>query len=87
MVELQAAENQFPHQVTYRIASDNSLFCGGFVINERWTGTSVRCINFRNLHFSNFIVVMGSNRLSGGTVYRISKVVDHPDYRVSKAEN
>lgn len=79
----QAAENQFPHQVTYRIAADNSLFCGGFIINQRWTGTSVRCINFRNLHFSNFIAVIGSNRLSGGIVFRIARVVDHPDYRVT----
>jgi hypothetical protein len=70
--------NAFPEQFPWHVAlknSDSIYLCGGFIINERYVGTSGRCSMNRTP--ANTVVVVGSVRLAGGTTYNINRITPH----------
>lgn len=73
-----ATPGQFPYQVSLRSAA-NSHFCGGFLISTRWIGSAAHCTINRSA--GNVLVVVGAqHRVTGGTTYSVSRIVNHPNY-------
>ncbi|XP_053684103.1 chymotrypsin-2-like [Sabethes cyaneus] len=73
-----AAEGQFPYQVSLRSAA-NSHFCGGSIINTNWAMSAAHCTVGRTV--ANTIVVAGSLLLNaGGTTHQAQTIVNHPAY-------
>lgn len=76
-----AAPNQFPYQASLRNRQTSVHFCGGFIINSRWVGSSYRCTFWRQ-PAENILVVVGAVTLSsGGNVHQAVQIVGHPEYR------
>lgn len=76
-----AGEGQFPYMVSLRPSYTPYVHgCGGFIISSRWVGSVAHCmVNY--LSHMLVLAVVGTNRQSaGGTFYRFSFWVNHPDY-------
>ena len=77
-----AAPGQFPYQVSLRNRNNSGIhFCGGFIINERWIGSSYRCTFWRQPAETIHVVVGATNLSSGGIFYEAVEIVFHPEYR------
>ncbi|XP_058836021.1 chymotrypsin-2-like [Topomyia yanbarensis] len=73
-----AAEGQFPYQVSLRSAA-GSHFCGGSIVNNNWAMSAAHCTVGRTT--ANTIVVAGSLLLnSGGSSHPSQSIVNHPGY-------
>jgi secreted trypsin-like serine protease len=76
-----ADTNQFPYQASLRNRETSFHFCGGFIINARWVGSSYRCTFWRQ-PAENILVVVGAVTLSsGGSFHQAIRIVGHPEYR------
>jgi trypsin len=76
-----ANPNQFPYQASLRNRQTSVHFCGGFIINPRWVGSSYRCTFWRQ-PAENILVVVGAVTLSsGGSFHQAIQIVGHPEYR------
>ena len=77
----EAVAGQFPYQVSLRNRNTGAHFCGGFIINERWIGSSYRCTFFRQ-PTETILVIAGAVRLStDGTIHQAIRTIFHPEYR------
>lgn len=83
-----AVEGQFPYMVALRASyRPREHGCGGFIIASRWIGSVAHCMRHPNAHMLT-IAVVGTTRTSvGGTVYRFSYWLNHPDYVVAERMN
>lgn len=53
--------------------------CGGFIINERWIGSSAYCTIDRSPQ--DTLIVAGSTQLSsGGITYTVTEIINHESY-------
>nr|P35037.5 RecName: Full=Trypsin-3; Flags: Precursor [Anopheles gambiae] len=69
--------SETPYQVSLQYF--NSHRCGGSVLNSKWILTAAHCTV--NLQPSSLAVRLGSSRhASGGTVVRVARVLEHPNY-------
>ncbi|WP_018685119.1 S1 family peptidase [Actinokineospora enzanensis] len=57
-------------------------FCGGSLIKANWIVTAAHCVQGRSAA-SIQVRVGTTNRTSGGTLARVSRVIVHPSYRTS----
>ncbi|XP_068628036.1 transmembrane protease serine 9-like [Battus philenor] len=67
---------QFPHQVNFVV--NNSYFCGGFIIHERFILTAAHCA--QNVDPSTVVLRSGSTYRNNGTVVPIAEVIPYPKY-------
>ncbi|XP_057320830.1 chymotrypsin-2-like isoform X1 [Microplitis mediator] len=73
----EASEGAHPYQVSLR--RQNSHFCGGAILNNRWVITAGHCV-FR-VNLVGVSVVMGTNTLSkGGDVYHPDLFIIHKNF-------
>lgn len=80
-----AEEGQFPYQISLR-TPNNFHFCGGTLVNTRWTISAAHCTTNRTP--SNTRVVSGAySRLSGGTIHNVSLIVNHPQWSSFRIRN
>ncbi|CRL04355.1 CLUMA_CG017448, isoform A [Clunio marinus] len=77
---------QFPYQVALRTAA-GTFFCGGVIISNSWVISAAFCtINRSNP--TTFRVVVGTiNSGSGGIVFSLNRVVNHPQYNANDVSN
>ncbi|CAK1548152.1 unnamed protein product [Leptosia nina] len=78
-----AADGEFPYQVSLRIKSNNKLyhFCGGVIISPKWILSAAHCTLTHNYPADKIRVVTGTNKLdSGGDTYEVEKVITHEKY-------
>lgn len=77
-----AASGQFPHLVSLRTLQ-NQHFCGGFILSDRWIGTTAHCTSVRVARpITNVYVVTGAHTLTDGVRYRAARRFGHPLYNV-----
>lgn len=77
----EAVPGQFPYQASLRNRETGVHFCGGFIINTQWVGSSFRCTFWRQ-PASTILVIVGATRLSAsGTAHQAIEIVGHPEYR------
>ncbi|XP_065084078.1 chymotrypsin-2-like [Ochlerotatus camptorhynchus] len=73
-----AAEGQFPYQVSLRSAA-NAHFCGGSIVNNNWVLSAAHCTSGRTT--ANTIVFVGALLLNaGGERHPSSQIINHPQY-------
>lgn len=74
-----AATGQFPYMVSLRyVGTPANHGCGGGIINQRWILTAAHCLI--GIQDTQVICSVGSNRLTGGTLYQSSRIVRHPRF-------
>jgi secreted trypsin-like serine protease len=74
----QAKLGQFPYMASLREPKGNH-FCGGFILTEKWIGTSGNCAYRR--YAPNVLVAVGAiDRFDGGVFYEIEKIFAHPKF-------
>ncbi|XP_023944622.1 trypsin-3 [Bicyclus anynana] len=66
----------YPHQVSFIV--NNSYFCGGFIVSERYILTAAHCA--QNVDPSTVVLRAGSSFRKNGTVIPIIEIVPHPEY-------
>ncbi|XP_012287956.1 trypsin-1-like [Orussus abietinus] len=70
-----STSNIIPYQLSLR--SYNTHTCGAVIISAYWAVTSAHCTAGGTI--SSLTLLAGTtNRLSGGALYRISRIVNHP---------
>uniref|UniRef100_A0A1Q3FHD4 Putative trypsin-like serine protease n=1 Tax=Culex tarsalis TaxID=7177 RepID=A0A1Q3FHD4_CULTA len=80
-----AAEGQFPYQVSLRSAA-GSHFCGGSIVNSRWILTAGHCAAGRTP--VNTVVVVDTLTLNaGGTAHVSDVILVHPQYAAGNLAN
>ncbi|XP_013141592.1 PREDICTED: trypsin-like isoform X2 [Papilio polytes] len=67
---------EFPHQVNFIV--NNSFFCGGFIIHERFILTAAHCA--QDVDPSTVVLRTGSSYRKNGTIVPIEEVIPHPEY-------
>ncbi|KPJ06079.1 Transmembrane protease serine 9 [Papilio machaon] len=67
---------EFPHQVSYIV--NNSYFCGGFIVSERFILTAAHCA--QNVDPSTVVLRAGSTFRTNGTIIPIIEVIPNPEY-------
>ncbi|KAG5669342.1 hypothetical protein PVAND_017230 [Polypedilum vanderplanki] len=81
----QAQLGQFPYQVSLRTIQ-NSHFCGGFILSNRWIGSAAHCTTPRST--SNTRAVVGTiHRSTGGNIHNLARFVNHPGYQSTTLAN
>ncbi|XP_053664303.1 trypsin-1-like [Anopheles marshallii] len=79
--EINITETPYQASLQYH----NKHNCGGCVLSNKWVLTAAHCTVGRSI--SNLAVRVGSSKhASGGTVVRISRVIDHPNYNNDKTD-
>uniref|UniRef100_A0A3F2YXL9 trypsin n=1 Tax=Anopheles funestus TaxID=62324 RepID=A0A3F2YXL9_ANOFN len=69
--------SETPYQVSLQYF--NSHRCGGSVLNNKWVLTAAHCTI--GISASSLAVRLGSSRhASGGTVVRVARTLEHPNY-------
>lgn len=83
-----AVEGQFPYMVALRASfSRHEHGCGGFIIASRWIGSVAHCM-LNPIAFMISIAAVGTIRTSvGGTFYRFSFWLNHPEYNITERQN
>ncbi|EDS35876.1 cationic trypsin [Culex quinquefasciatus] len=80
-----AAEGQFPYQVSLRSAA-GAHFCGGSIVNSRWILTAGHCAAGRTP--VNTVVVVDTVTLdAGGVAHGTERIVVHPQYAEGNLAN
>uniref|UniRef100_A0A8D8C6J2 Chymotrypsin-2 n=2 Tax=Culex pipiens TaxID=7175 RepID=A0A8D8C6J2_CULPI len=80
-----AAEGQFPYQVSLRSAA-GAHFCGGSIVNSRWILTAGHCAAGRTP--VNTVVVVDTVTLdAGGVAHVAERIVVHPQYSEGNLAN
>ncbi|CAG9791752.1 unnamed protein product [Diatraea saccharalis] len=72
----EASIEEYPHQVSFIV--NNSYFCGGFIVSERYIITAAHCA--QNVDPSTVVLRAGSSWRRNGTIIPIEKVIPHPEY-------
>ncbi|KPI91087.1 Transmembrane protease serine 9 [Papilio xuthus] len=67
---------EFPHQVGYIV--NNSYFCGGFIVSERFILTAAHCT--QNVDPSTIVLRAGSTFRTNGTIIPITEVISNAGY-------
>ncbi|KAH8416397.1 hypothetical protein KR222_001585, partial [Zaprionus bogoriensis] len=74
-----AQDGQFPHQVSLR--QFTSHICGGTIIAPQIILTAAHCVTSETSDGGYKVIRAGSvDRLSGGVISKVSKVIVHEDY-------
>lgn len=80
-----AADSQFPHQASVR-NFENEYLCGGWMHSVKWIVSVASCTTGRTI--ADTMIVVGTNSLSvGGQEYELSRIINHPDFRMEDREN
>ncbi|XP_045487062.1 chymotrypsin-1-like [Pieris rapae] len=73
-----APDGALPYQVSVQ-NQNNFSFCGGAIIADIWILTAAHC--FKNKKAEDLSILAGTNsKTSGGTRYKIDKIVNHEKY-------
>ncbi|CAH2063811.1 unnamed protein product, partial [Iphiclides podalirius] len=67
---------EFPYQINFIV--NNSYFCGGFIISERYVLTAAHCA--QNVDPSTVVLRSGSTFRRNGTIVPIEEVTPYPEY-------
>ena len=86
-----AADGEFPWQVQLRSsASERSLFCGGWVLNENWVGTAAHCCTGslpRGIHVVAGGILRVEDDEGEEQFSDVTEIVIHEDYSSRNHEN
>lgn len=84
-----ARPNQFPHQVSIRSVSTISHICAGAIISRNAVLTTAKCMQGPYSNPSNVYIKVGSIFLTHyqGTLYNVSRILNHPRYNAQTTGN
>ena len=86
-----AADGEFPWQVQLRSsASERSLFCGGWVLNENWVGTAAHCCTGslpRGIHVVAGGILRVEDDEGEEQFSDVTEIVIHEEYSSRNHEN
>lgn len=75
----------FSYQVSIESEDKSREVCDGSIIAKNWIITSVACIRF--IGNESLSVRAGSSvKLEGGTVHKVDKVVEHPEFEYTSSK-
>ncbi|CAG4926759.1 unnamed protein product [Colias eurytheme] len=81
-----AQDGAFPYQASVQTIQNSTHICGGVVIQPKWILSAAHC--FESAGADQIEVLVGTISLSsGGTRYRVEKIVTHEDFSETSRAN
>lgn len=75
-----ASQHQFPWIVSLRTVATNRHVCGGFILGDRWVGTSAECIRRASLQSQTVVVASGAHTRTDGNIHHVIRIIRHPRF-------
>lgn len=80
-----AADGQFPYQISLRAATSGRHFCGGTILTGRFVITAAHCTV--NSSPTSMRIAVGSVNVNSGTIYDVMAVINHQQFNMNNISN